>query len=259
MALGEHLKELRRRFLISVLAVLACAVVGWLVYDPFVGFLQDPVLRVAENHPDRLVGSSFSSITDPFTVKLRLALMIGVVISAPIWLWQAWGFVTPGLTPRERRVAIGYFAAAVPLFIAGVALATFVFPRAVAVLLSFTPETVLNVLDMRLYLTFVTYLALGFGIAFLLPVVMVGLNSLRIFPARAMIKGWRIALVLILVFAASVTADASAYSMFVLAIPMFGLYWAAAGISTVNERRRRRKDEELLASWDRDAAASGES
>lgn len=243
MSLAEHFKELRNRLTVCLVAVLAAAVVGWIYYQPLFDYIMAPLEAVAAQREDALVDINFgASLTEPFSVQLRISLFVGVVLAAPVWIWQIWGFLLPGLTPREKRVAAGYFLASLPLFFGGCALAVWAVPRAVGVLLSFTPEGAANLQDAMAYLKFITYFVVAFGVAFLLPVLMVGLNALRVLPVRAMVSGWRVALMLILVFAAFVTPDPSAWTMLALATPMFLLYWCAVGVAALLERRRRRRD-----------------
>jgi sec-independent protein translocase protein TatC len=243
MSLAEHFKELRNRLTVAVLAVLVASVVGWVYYEPLFEYILAPLEAVAAQRQDALVDINFGgSLTEPFSVQLRISLFVGVVLAAPVWIWQIWGFLLPGLTPREKRVAAAYFAVSLPLFFGGCALAAWAVPRTVGVLLSFTPEGAANLQDAMAYLKFITYFVVAFGLAFLLPVVMVGLNALRVLPVRVMVSGWRVALMLILVFSAFVTPDPSAWTMLGLAAPMFLLYWCAVGVAALLERRRRRND-----------------
>jgi len=110
---------------------------------------------------------------------------------------------------------------------------------------------VLNAVD---WLNFVLYFVVAFGVAFLLPVFMVGLNSIGLFPVATMRAGWRFALLGILIFSAMATPDPEVTTMFALAIPMFALYWCAVAIATVNERRRRRRDPAWLQTADDEAS-----
>lgn len=241
MALADHFRELRNRLIIAVLAVLVASVVGWIYYPQIFDFILEPLLKYAAQHPDQIVGVNFGQgVTQPFTVQLKVSIFVGIVLASPIWIWQIWGFLLPGLTQREKRTAIAYFVAAVPLFFLGAAIAAYAMNRTIEVLLSFTPAEGANLQDGMVYLNFVLYFVVAFGIAFLLPVVQVGLNHLRILPVRAMIKGWRVALMLILVFAAFATPDPSAWTMLALALPVFFLYWVAIGVSAIMERRRKR-------------------
>lgn len=243
MSLGDHFRELRNRVVIASLGVLVLSIVGWYVYADLIGLLIQPLKDVRDASGREIVNINFgASITQPFSVQLKVSIFVGILLSSPIWIWQIWGFLMPGLTRKERRIALAYFFAAVPLFLAGAALAAWAIPRTVAILLSFTPEGAANLQDAMTYLNFVLYFILAFGLAFLMPVALVGLNQLKILPARVMIKGWRIALMVILIFAAFVTPDPSAWTMIALAVPVYILYWGAIGVSLILERRRAKKD-----------------
>jgi len=243
MSLGDHLRELRRRFVIAATAVAVGSVLGWVEYDRLFSAIMAPLRKIAvERHG--LVNINFGGITQPFTVQLQVALFIGVIVASPVWLFQVWGFIVPGLTKREKRTSMAFIGAAVPLFLLGCLFATFAVPRAVEVLLGFTPQGAVNLPDAALYLTFVTRFILAFGLAFLLPVFLVGLNLAHVLPARIMLKGWRIAVLLIFVFAAMMTPTPDAWTMLVLALPMVGFFFAAVGISTLLDKRRARKEPE---------------
>jgi sec-independent protein translocase protein TatC len=243
MSLGDHLRELRRRFFVASGAIAIGSVFGWVQYDSLFNRIMAPLRKMAaERHG--LVNINFGGITQPFTVQLQVALFVGVIVASPVWLYQVWGFIVPGLTKREKRTTVAFIAAAVPLFLAGCFFATQAVPRAVEVLLGFTPKGAANLPDAALYLTFVTRFILAFGLAFLLPVFLVGLNVAHVLPARIMLKGWRIAVMLIFVFAAMMTPTPDAWTMLVLALPMVGLYFAAVGVATILDRRRARREPE---------------
>ncbi|NLG23236.1 MAG: twin-arginine translocase subunit TatC [Actinomycetales bacterium] len=243
MSLADHFRELRNRVLLAVLGVLIASVVGWYFYEELINLLIQPLRDVRDSEGREIVNINFgASITQPFSVQLKVAIFVGIVLSSPVWIWQIWAFLLPGLTQKERRIALAYFLAGVPLFLAGAALAAWAIPRTVAILLSFTPDDAANLQDAMTYLNFVLYFILAFGLAFLMPVALVGLNQLRILSVRVMVKGWRVALMLILVFAAFVTPDPSAWTMLALAAPVFLLYWGAIGVAAIMERRRARKD-----------------
>jgi sec-independent protein translocase protein TatC len=241
MSLGDHLRELRRRFLVSAGAIAVGSMLGWLEYDSLFNRIMAPLRKVAaERHG--LVNINFGGITQPFTVQLQVALFVGVIVASPVWLYQVWGFIVPGLTKREKRTTVGFIGAAVPLFLGGCFIATQVVPRAVEILLGFTPNGAANLPDAALYLTFVMRFILAFGLAFLLPVFLVGLNIAHVLPARIMLKGWRVAVLLIFVFAAMMTPTPDAWTMLVLAMPMVGLFFAAVGVATILDRRRARRE-----------------
>lgn len=242
MSLGEHFRELRRRVLVAALALTAGAVVGWFLYEPITGALMEPLLDLSGADGAALVTMNFGGITTPFAIQLKVAVVTGTVLSSPVWIWQLWAFLVPGLRKAEKRTALWFMAGAIPLFLAGCALAAWTLPRTIAILLSFTPEDATALQDAAEYLNFILMFMLAFGAAFLLPVLLIALNSLRVLPAGVMLKGWRVAVMLILVFCAFMTPDPSAWTMLALAAPVVALYFGAVGISFLLERRRRKKD-----------------
>src|ERR1035437_4385675 len=253
MSLGDHLRELRRRSFIAALAIAAGSVIGWLEYDRLFTAIMAPLRKVAaERHG--LVNINFGGITQPFTVQLQVALFVGVIVASPVWLYQVWGFIVPGLLKREKRTTFAFIGAAVPLFLLGCLFATLTVPRAVEVLLGFTPQGAANLPDAALYLTFVTRFILAFGLAFLLPVFLVGLNVAHVLPARIMLKGWRVAVLLIFVFSAMMTPTPDAWTMLVLAMPMVGLFYAAVGVATLLDKRRARSEPEWAKVGDDEAS-----
>ncbi|HEY8651809.1 MAG TPA: twin-arginine translocase subunit TatC [Dermatophilaceae bacterium] len=243
MSLGDHLRELRRRFLIAAAAIVVGSVLGWVKYDWLFAQIMAPLRKLAEERGG-LVNINFGGITQPFTVQLQVAMFVGVIVASPVWLFQVWGFIVPGLTKREKRTTMAFVGAAAPLFLAGCFMATKVVPKAVEILIGFTPQGAANLPDAALYLTFVTRFILAFGLAFLLPVFLVGLNVAHILPARIMLKGWRIAVILIFVFSAMMTPTPDAWTMLVLALPMVGLFYAAVGVSMLLDKRRARREPE---------------
>jgi len=241
MSLADHLRELRRRIVISALAIAAGSVLGWTQYDRLFTAIMAPLREVAAQRHG-LVNINFGGITQPFTVQLQMSFFLGVIVASPVWLYQVWGFIVPGLTKREKRTSMAFIAAAVPLFLLGCFLATRAVRRAVEVLLGFTPAGAANLPDAALYLNFVTRFILAFGLAFLLPVFLVGLNVAHVLPARLMLKGWRIAVMLIFVFAAVMTPTPDAWTMLALALPMIGLFFAAVGVATLLDKKRSRRE-----------------
>jgi len=253
MSLADHLRELRRRFLVAAAAIVVGSVVGWVEYEWLFNQIMAPLRKMAAER-DGLVNINFGGITQPFTVQLQVAIFIGVIAASPVWLFQVWGFIVPGLTKREKRTAMAFVAAAAPLFVGGCFLATRVVPKAVEVLLGFTPQGAANLPDAALYLTFVTRFILAFGLAFLLPVFLVGLNVAHVLSARVMLKGWRIAVILIFVFSAMMTPTPDAWTMLALAVPMVALFFAAVGVSTLLDRRRSRREPEWAKVADDEAS-----
>ena len=242
MSLGDHFRELRNRLTVRVLAIGVLSVVGWYWYDEIIAVVTAPIDAVAAERGDEAVSLRFQNITEPFAMQLRVPIFSGILLASPVWLWNIWGFLLPGLTRAEKKIALSYFFVSIPLFFAGAALAAFTFPRLVAILLGFTPDGIANLPGASEFLTLWLYFMLAFGLAFLLPVVLVALNQIGILSARNMLRSWRIVLFCILVFSAFMTPDPSAWTMLAMASPVFVLYWCAVGVAFLMERRREKKN-----------------
>lgn len=241
MPLRAHLVELRNRLIVAGVAVLLAGIAGWFIYEPLISELVRP-MQVAADINEMDLELRFASPTEAFDQRVKLSLWIGVIASSPVWIYQLWAFITPGLTKKERWYAIGFLAASVPLFLSGVWLAWLVLPNAFIFLTGLNPAEVGSLFDFSLYLGFVTRIALGFGLAFLLPVVMVALNFAGLASARGLLKGWRVAIVASFVFAAIASPTPDIIVMFTLALPIVALYWVAVGVASVNDWRRARRD-----------------
>lgn len=242
MSLGEHLIELRKRLFISAIAIVVGGIVGWILTDLFVWeAIQDPVQRVAEARGDE-TGIIFQTISSAFDLRLQIALTLGIVVSSPVWLYQIFAFLVPGLNTRERKFTFVFFATAIPLFFAGCAAGWFVLPNIVKLMTSFVPEGGASLLTAKEYIDFVLKLVVAIGVAFVVPVFVVLLNFAGVLSAAAIIKSWRIAILVIVLFTALATPSADVISMFMLAIPMIGLYFAAWGIAHVHDKRVERRN-----------------
>jgi len=245
MSLGEHLVELRRRLGIIGLSIIAAGVGGWFLADPVWAALSEPVIEIATRR-NRDAEINYTSVTEAFDTKIAIALVLGIVMAAPVWLYQTWAFFVPALKRRERRYAIGFLSAAIPLFFAGVSAGWLVLPNIVILLTSFAPEQSSTLLTAKVYLDFALKLVIAVGVGFVLPVFLVLLNAIGVLSAHTIIHGWRWAIVMISVFTALATPAADVVSMILLAIPMILLYFLAAGIAWINDRRRAKKAEKLL-------------
>lgn len=237
MPLREHVRELRTRILLAAVGILLGAVASWFAYPWMFDVLSAPLVRLADER-DQLVALNFSGVATPLDLQVTLSLFGGVLVTSPWWIYQLWAFVTPGLTRRERRVTLAFAAASVPLFAAGAALAWWIMPKAIDLLVGFTPDDAVNVVDAQTYLGFVMRMVLAFGVAFLVPVVMVGLSAVGVASARGLLAGWRWAVLLAFVFAAVATPTSDVVSMIALALPICALYFGAVGVCAVVDRRR---------------------
>ena len=253
MSLGDHLRELRKRIVVAGVAIIAGAVVGWLNYERVLGKLTEPLYELAKRRQG-VVNINFTTMTDAFSIQLNVSIFVGLILASPVWLFQIWGFVVPGLTKKEKRVARLFIVASVPLFLAGCALAYLFLPHAVDVLLGFTPPGAYNLQQATDYLNFVLKLVLAFGLAFLLPVFMVALNLAHVLSAAAMLRGWRPMVMVIFVFAAVMTPTPDPWSMLFLALPIVALYFAAVGVCAILDRRRVESEPSWLSLPDDEAS-----
>ncbi len=245
MSLGEHLVELRRRFGIIGISVVFAAVGGWFLADPVWAALSEPVMEIARER-DRDAEINYTSVTEAFDTKIAIALVLGIVMAAPVWLYQIWAFFVPALMRKERRYALGFLGAAVPLFFVGVTAGWLVLPNIVVLMTGFAPEQSSTLLTAKVYLDFALKLVVAVGVGFVLPVFLVLLNAIGVLTASAIIKGWRWAIIVIALFTALATPAADIVSMVLLAIPMVALYFLAAGVSWINDRRRAKKEAKML-------------
>lgn len=242
MPLREHLRELRRRILISLFAIAVGAAVGWVYYTPIFDLISQPIQDVvaratAEGRDVRLV---MAGVTDAFMMQVKVAVIAGLVLASPVWIYQLWAFVTPGLHRKERRWVYVFTAISVPLFLAGVVLAYVLMPKGLQVLLGFTPQNVGNYLPVDRYLSFFLRMVIVFGIGFLTPLFIVGLNILGVLSGKRLASAWRFIIFGVFVFAAVATPTGDPITMLLLATPVLLLVGAAVVFSMLNDRRRRR-------------------
>ena len=166
-----------------------------------------------------------------------------MVISSPVWIYQLWAFVTPGLTRKERRYSLTFVAFAVPLFLGGVALAILILPKAILIGSDFGLKGTVSYLDAGTVITFATRLIIALGTGFLTPLFLVGLNLMGFLSGKTLGKHWRIAVFIAFLFAAIVSPSPDATQMIILALPLILLYVISVFICLFNDRRRRRSRE----------------
>ena len=249
MSLGSHLRELRKRLSWSAGFILAGSVVGWFLFDPVFKILEQPLLDVTERRGIEAI-VNFGTVVSAFDLRIQISIFLGVILTSPVWLWNFWAFIAPGLKQKEKRYATGFTVAAVPLFLAGTALAWTSLPGFVVVLIGFTPEGSSNVINASEYILFAIRILLIFGIAFVMPVVLVLLNFAGLATGRGILKSWRLALFIIAVVSALATPTAEPMTMFLLMAPLSALYFSAIGIAMANDKRRERKLSKLVGADD---------
>jgi sec-independent protein translocase protein TatC len=240
MPLREHLREFRNRIIFAAIGIIVGAVAGWFLYPYAFDFLAAPI-KAAADESGQDVSINFSGLATALDMQVKMAFVIGVIISSPWWLYNLWAFIAPGLQSREKRYTIGFLGSAIPLFLAGVALSLWVYPHAAEILLGFTPPEGSNYLDAQQFMTFAMRLVLAFGLAFVFPVLMVALTAAGLVKAVTWLQGWRWAVFLIFLFCAIMTPTPDAITMIVMAIPMVVLFFAAVGVAQLFDRARRRR------------------
>jgi len=240
MPLAGHLRELRRRLTIAAAAMVGGGILGWLCTDSVLDVLSAPLAAVSARN-GQLAALNFDSVTSAFELRMRLAVLLGVLICSPVWLYQIAAFIVPGLTRREARYGIGFVVASVLLFACGAAAGVVVLPHIVEMMLSFTPAESAAMMRAGTYYEFALRLMITTGAAFALPAVIVLLNSMGLLSGRTVLLGWRWAIVGITGFTALSTPAADVMGMLLLAIPMIMLYFGAVGVCLLSDRRRARR------------------
>jgi sec-independent protein translocase protein TatC len=234
MTLVEHLTELRRRIVISVLAITCGAIIAFLLYNPILEILQGPYCEALPR------GQSCTFLVtaplDGFAVRLQIAGYGGLIIALPVVLWQLWRFITPGLNPNEKRYAVPFILASIVLFLLGAAVAFYTFPRALQFLISIGGES----LDVRYsptkYLGLISLMIVAFGASFEFPVVLVFLQIAGVLTSARLRKWRRGAAVFIVAFAAVITPSQDPISLFAMAVPMYIFYEAAILVGRLLKR-----------------------
>jgi sec-independent protein translocase protein TatC len=256
MPLAEHLRELRNRLAKALLAIVVVTVVAAFFYNDIINFFTEPILksvgckesfeelaRLPEDAKDPCAQITINGLLTPFTLALKVSLMAGVVLAAPVWLYQLWAFVAPGLHKHEKKYAYAFVGTGFPLFLGGAFFAYKVLPTTAKVLIEFTPFGVDNLLPLDDLLDLVTRMVIVFGLSFELPLLLVMLNFTGAISGKRMLGWWRGMIMGITVFAAIATPSTDPLTMMALAGPIWVLYFGAVAVALVNDRRRRRREE----------------
>ncbi|KAA9152026.1 twin-arginine translocase subunit TatC [Microbacterium lushaniae] len=246
MSLGQHLIELRKRLMIAAAALVVGMIVAFFITDGVIDVLTEPIRTVAADRGTDLVALNFDTVTSAFDMRMRIAFAIGLLLSAPVWMWQIWAFIMPGLTRKETRYTVGFVAAAVPLFFGGCVVGVIIMPHIIELMATFVPDQGAQLFTAVTYYDFVFKLLIVIGVAFVLPVFLVALNLAGVMSGKAILKGWRVAVLVATIFAALATPAADVVSMLLLAGILVVLFFAAAGLSMLFDRRRRRRENAFL-------------
>lgn len=242
MPLVGHLRELRQRIVKAVLAILLGTIVAWLFYENVLNWLSEPYESIRPSLEDKGIKTTLAitGVGGAFSFQLKISLIVGLILTSPVWLWQLWAFVLPALHRNEKRWALLLTGVGAPLFIGGAYLGYVVMPKAFAVLIGFVPNGWESLLTGADYLDFVIRMLLVFGVAAEIPLVVIMLNQLGIvsFQQLSAARPWTV--VAIFVFAAVATPSTDPLTMLFLAAPMTILYFIAENIARLTDRRRKR-------------------
>ena len=241
MTLFEHLRELRGRLFKAALAIAVGTVIGLLLSEYVISFLKAPYCDYQLSHGAKgaCQFAASSGPLDPFLVTLKVGLYVGLLIGAPVWLYQLWAFIAPGLHKHERRYTYIFAAVAAPLFFAGALLAHLIVAKSLHFFLG--TSGLLVVVDVNGYFSFVINMMLLFGAAFEFPLLIVMLNMVGVVSGKKLLGWWRPAVFLMFVFGAVVTPTPDPFGMSVLAGCMAVLYFGAVAFALLNDRRRARR------------------
>ena len=265
MPLADHLRELRNRLVIAVLALLVGTVVGFVIHDWVYTQMTRQICDISTIHgvgrPSKGCPNGVLVADGPLaglSLSFDISMMIGLIISSPIWSYQLWAFIAPGLYKKERKYGLGFVGVAVPLFLGGAAIAVWVFPKAIKILVGFVPGGMAQMIQGDAFLTFFIRMILVFGLSFEIPLLLVGLNFIGILSAAKLRSWWRPIVFIIFVFSAVATPTGDPLTMTVLAVPICLLFFVALGVATIHDRTKakRRAIEDPDSLLDDDQASS---
>lgn len=241
MALSDHLRELRARLIRSALVVVIAFFVALYFYQDLYQLILNPYQDAVKNlSSDTKSEAVLNGVAAGLTFQLKLCGLAALVAASPYWLYQIWGFIVPGLHASERKWSRIFAAIAGPLFFAGVAVGYYVLPKAITVLIGFTPADVTNLVEFTQFFSFISRMLLIFGIAFEIPLFVVMLNLAGVVSGKALGRYRPWIIIGTFVFAAVGTPSTDPFSMLFLAVPMLVLFLVAEVIARLVDRARGR-------------------
>jgi sec-independent protein translocase protein TatC len=251
MTLIEHVRELRNRLFWASLGLVAGLIVGFILSQWVFHLLEEPYCSLPSSWVDGKCKFLVLGVGDTLILRLKIALWVGIIVGAPVWLYQLWAFIAPGLHRHERKWAYIFVAIAAPLFCAGAVLAFLVVGHSLNFIMEAGVLGEATQLEVTSYVSFVTSMILLFGVAFEFPLILLMLNFTGVVRAKRLLSWWRVVIFLSFAFAAIATPDPGPFGMTLLAAAMSLLYFIAVGVAFVNDRRKGR-DREIYAGLDDD-------
>jgi len=245
MPLMDHLRELRNRVVKIVLALAAGMTVGFVFFNPVWHVIERPLCAATIRGVNgcHTLGVNMPALDgplDPFYLRLKVALIVGIILASPIWLFQIWAFIAPGLYSREKRWSFIFIGSAVPLFLAGNVLAYYSLGRSMHYLLGLTPNGVANIIQVDQYMSFVMTMLIAFGIAFEVPLLIVMLNLAGIMTHQRFKKYRRVMIFCVFLIAGIANPSPDPSIMLILGGCCVALVEVAEFIVWQNDRRRAR-------------------
>jgi sec-independent protein translocase protein TatC len=237
MTLAEHIGELRRRLIISVVTLVITATVAFVVYPHILSFLKAPYCKVTGP------AHCYLWATGPLvglTLRIQIATYGGLFLASPVILWEIWRFVTPGLRRNEKRYAVPFIASSITLFAAGAVLAYYIFPKALQFLGKIGGPSLHQIYSPTSYIGLILALMAIFGLTFEFPVILVSLELVGVLTPAKLSSWRRWAIVGLTAFAAIITPSGDPFSMLALAIPLYIFYEVSIIIGKILLRRRTR-------------------
>jgi sec-independent protein translocase protein TatC len=242
MALSDHLRELRARILKAAAAIVIAFVLALFFFDPLFALVLDPYLEAQKALPDGRTQATTAGAAGGFLLYLKLCGLAGLIGSSPVWLYQIWGFILPGLHRNEKKWTAIFAVIAGPLFFVGIAIGYITLPKGLEVLIGFTPADLTNLVEFNDYLTFFIRTLLAFGIAFEIPVFVVMLNLAGVVKGRTLGAHRPWIVVGTFLFAAVITPSGDPFTMTFMAVPMVVLFGISEVIARLNDRRRANRN-----------------
>jgi sec-independent protein translocase protein TatC len=227
MSLTQHLTELRTRIFRSALAIVVVSIAAYVLYDYVQSWLLHYYRDAVNDKTKKFV---FLGPLDGLGVRLTVSSYIGLFGASPVWIWQGWRFIAPGLKPAEKRYAIPFILSSVALFLSGGAMALWTLPPGLDFLVAAAGPGSDPLFTTNDFVSLVTLVVVAFGFAFLFPVVLVFLQLIGAVTPKRLLKGWRYAIVIIFVIAAVITPSQDPFTLFGMAGPMVVFYFGAIGI-----------------------------